>query len=157
MIEGRRVVERDREGRQDVADLLYLYSKQWSSKIGSIAHQTSVEIFNKKQLLPLTDDIVKIQSYLDNNIKEVGQELSKEPGRQKWRAFANVMLTKITLFNFRRGNECAAMQVQTFVNRANWKEGNADIYSSLNSFEGELAKKYVTFLLKFSFYSKKPK
>lgn len=144
MIEGRLVVDRNRERRQDVADFLYLYSTQWSSKIGSIAHQTSVERrFNKKQLLPLTEDLVKIQSFLDKNIEKAGKELSDDPGKQNWREFANYLLTKVTMFNFRRGNECAAMQVEKFLNRADWKAGNTEIYSSLNKFESELAKQYV--------------
>ena len=37
------------------------------------------------------------------------------------------------LFNFRRGNECAAMQVKTFQQRDDWKSGNQEIYQSLTS------------------------
>jgi len=144
MIEGRLVVDRKRERRQDVADFLYLYSTQWSHKIGSIAHQTSVERkFNKKQVLPLTADLVKIQSFLDKNIERVGNQLRDNPEKKTWREFANYLLTKVTMFNFRRGNECAAMQLDTFIQRADWRAGNADIYNSLNKFESQLAKQYV--------------
>jgi len=30
------------------------------------------------------------------------------------------LLTKVTMFNFRRGNECAAMQLDKFIQRADW-------------------------------------
>ena len=41
------------------------------------------------------------------------------------------------MFNFRRGNECAAMQVQKYQERADWKAGNLEMYNSLKRFESE--------------------
>jgi hypothetical protein len=108
--------------------------------------------FNKKQLLPLTEDLVKLQTFLDKKMKDAEKDLLSEPGKQNWRAFANYLLTKITLFNFRRGNECAAMQVTKYLERADWRTGNTEIYNSLNKLECELAKKYVTFWLIFCTY-----
>jgi hypothetical protein len=49
-------------------------------------------------------------------------------------------------------NECAAMQVTKYLERADWRTGNTKIYNSLNKLECELAKKYVTFWLIFCTY-----
>lgn len=142
LCEGRAVVEKNRERRQDIADFMFLYTKNWSSKIGSIAHQTSVEnCFNKKEMLPLTKDLLKVQAYLDKQITEQSELLNAEPNKKNWRIFAFLLLSKLTMFNFRRGNECAAMQVTKFQQRDDWKSGNHEIYESLSSFEQELAKK----------------
>lgn len=99
-------------------DFFYLYASQWKSKIGSIAYQTSAEKkFNKKIALPLTEDLQKVQKHFDKTIVKLGNALQKSPCAQIWQDFAKVLLTKLTLFNFRRGNECAAMQVAKFQQR----------------------------------------
>ena len=140
--EGRFVVNGNREARQSVKDFLFLYTTQWKSKIGSIAHQTSAEKkFNKKVALPLTEDVQKVQQHLDKEIVKLGNMLQKSPCPQTWQEFAKVILTKLTLFNFRRGNECAAMQVAKFQQRNDWKLDNQEIYQSLQSFEQELAQR----------------
>ncbi|XP_060587044.1 uncharacterized protein LOC132742612 isoform X2 [Ruditapes philippinarum] len=142
MCEGRSVVNGNREARQSVTDFLFLYTSQWKSKIGSIAHQTSAEKkFNRKTALPLTEDLKKMQQHLDKEIVERGNKLQKFPCSQTWKEFAKVLLTKLTLFNFRRGNECAAMQVAKFQQRNDWKLDNQEIYQSLQRFEQELAQR----------------
>ena len=56
MSEGEAIVERNKDKRGDIADFLYLYAKNWASKIGSLAHQTTNEKrFNKKEMLPVTE------------------------------------------------------------------------------------------------------
>ena len=58
MSEGEAVVERNKDKRGDIADFLFLYAKNWSCKIGSLAHQTSNEKrFNKKEILPVMEDL----------------------------------------------------------------------------------------------------
>ena len=48
MSEGEALVERNKEKRGDTSDFIFLYEKNWSSKIGSLAHQTTTERrFNK--------------------------------------------------------------------------------------------------------------
>lgn len=139
---GEAIAERDKTKRTDISDFLCLYDKTWSAKIGSLAHQTSVEKkFNKKQMLPVTEDVQKLQKHLDTAIEEECKELASEPSKKKWKAFAYLLLTKVTLFNFRRGNEVAAMQVKKFQERYDWKTGNQEIYKSLTGFEQELAKR----------------
>lgn len=142
MSEGEAVVERNKDKREDIADFLFLYGKNWSGKIGSLAHQTTIEKrFNKKEMLPVTEDLQKLQKYLDNEIGIESQLLASEPSKHNWKDLAFLLLTKITLFNFRRGNECAAMQVKKFQQRDDWRSGNQEIYQSLTSFEQELAKR----------------
>lgn len=142
MCEGRAVVRGNREARQNVTDFLFLYSTQWSAKIGSLAHQTAVEKkFNKKIALPLTEDLQKVQRFLDTEIVKQDEMLQSNPSAKTWKEFAKVLLTKLTLFNFRRGNECSAMQITKFLQRDDWRSGNQEIYKSLSSFERELAQR----------------
>ena len=84
--EGEAIVERNKDKRGDIADFLFLYAKNWSSKIGSLAHQTTNEKrFNKKEMLPVTEDLQKLQKYLDNEIGIESHELASEPSKNKGR------------------------------------------------------------------------
>ncbi|KAJ8300368.1 hypothetical protein KUTeg_021887 [Tegillarca granosa] len=142
MCEGQSVVKRDREKRQEISDFMFMYTKNWSSKIGSLAHQTSVEDkFNKKDMLPLTKDLSKLQNYLDNEMPTQCELVEKCPTKENWRILSYILLTKLTLFNFRRGNEVAAMQITKFNERGDWRGSNEEIYQSLSNFEQALAKR----------------
>ncbi|KAJ8321044.1 hypothetical protein KUTeg_002631 [Tegillarca granosa] len=142
MCEGQSVVKRDREKRQEISDFMFMYTKNWSGKIGSLAHQTSVEDkFNKKEMLPLTKDLSKLQNYLDNEMPTQCQLVEKCPTKENWRILSYILLTKLTLFNFRRGNEVAAMQITKFNERGDWRGSNEEIYQSLSNFEQALAKR----------------
>ena len=91
-------------------------------------------------MLPVTEDLQKLQKYLDCEIGIESQKLASEPTKN-WKVLAFLLLTKVTLFNFRRGNECAGMQVKKFQQRDDWRKGNQEIHQSLTSFEQELAKR----------------
>jgi hypothetical protein len=84
-----------------VADFIFLNKTQWSAEIGDFAHQTSVEKkLNKKIALPLTEDLQKVQRYLDSKIVKLDELLQNDPCAKTWKELAMVLLTKLTLFNF---------------------------------------------------------
>ncbi|XP_063400627.1 uncharacterized protein LOC134685111 isoform X2 [Mytilus trossulus] len=139
---GAMVTQRNREGREDIADFLFLIETQWTDKIGSQAHQSSKErTFNKKEVLPLTQDIMKLATHQNAKIPEKMKELSEEKTIVNWKELAYLVLSKIQAFNFRRGNETSKMQLIKYSNRADWRGGNEELYKSLSAVERELAKK----------------
>ena len=93
--------------------------------------------------MPATDDIMILQAYQDEQIKENMKLLSKETSMNNWKELAYFVLSKVQTFNFRRGNETAKMQLKKYLDRANWKEGNMEIYNSLDKLEKELANRLV--------------
>jgi len=144
MYRGRMLMERKRKEKENVSDFIKLYESTWSDRIGSVAHQTARERqFNTKEVLPATDDIMILQAYQDEQIKENMKLLSKETSMNNWKELAYFVLSKVQTFNFRRGNETAKMQLKKYLDRANWKEGNMEIYNSLDKLEKELAKRLV--------------
>ena len=67
--QGQAIKERNSGDRQDATDFLTLYSTEWKDVIGSIACQTTKERrYNKKDMLPLTEDLVKLRRYCDKMI-----------------------------------------------------------------------------------------
>ena len=103
-------------------------------------------IFNKKDMLPITQDLVKLQNFCDRMIKEYSETLLKNKCYQFWRKLANITLCKVQLFNFRRGNECSKMLKIKYDKSADRRQCNEEIFKCLDKVERELAKRYITFL-----------
>lgn len=119
-----------------------MYGKHWGDRIGSVAHQTSKERrFNKKEILPATEDIITLQKYQNEQVMKKMKALSQEMNKKKLEGTCFFVLSKVQTFNFRRGNETAKMQKSKYLERANWKLGNREIYESLDKMERELAQR----------------
>lgn len=62
MKRGQAIRQSDQKGKADVDDFLNLHEAEWGDKIGSLARQTlSQRKFNRKEILPLTNDLVKLK------------------------------------------------------------------------------------------------
>ena len=143
---GASIRERDSTMRKDAEDFMVLFNMEWTDKISSAAFQTSKERnFNKKEILPVTADLVKFQKYLSNEVPRALIELEETKSYQAWQKLAHLVMTKMQAFNFRRGNECSRMLVETYQNRASWKTGNEELANSLDKLESHLLQKLVSY------------
>ena len=71
-------------------------------------------------------------------------ELKKNPLPAQWDRVAMVTLAGLILFNKRRGEEPAKLQVKAFLCRPSWEDGNEEILKTFTKFELALMKRYVT-------------
>lgn len=141
---GKAVKERNLKERQESLDFSELYKVEWTDRISSIPHQTTKERrFNKKDMLPVTEDLIKIQIFLEMKIKECTEMLKQETSLTNWKNLAKVCLVKVQTFNFRQGNESSKMLVETYKKRAKWRECNTEIFQTLDKLERELGKRYA--------------
>ena len=58
---------------------------------------------NKPQLLPITSDLLALRAFLNEKILELTDEVEKNPMQENWRKLANSALTRLIMFNKRRG------------------------------------------------------
>lgn len=143
---GKAIRERDTISRQEATDFLTLHEVEWTEKVSSIAHQTTKEKrFNKKDMLPVTEDLISLQKFLDTKLREYTTLLNTEKTISNWRNFAKILLCKVQSFNFRRGNEASKMLLAKFLERANWRQCNSEIVNTLQTFEQEIAKRYIKY------------
>ena len=121
-------------------DFLKLYKLEWNTKISAICIKNmNLKKFNKCQLLPITDDLLKVRSYMKENIPLFTKDLFKEPTLQNWRKLAELTGSRLTIFNRRRGNEAFNLLLKRFKERGNYMAAEMEeIKESLTPLEKRL-------------------
>ncbi|XP_033730885.1 uncharacterized protein LOC117320396 [Pecten maximus] len=130
----------DEVGRKEAENYIILHATEWNDKISSHASRTlSERHHNDPNLLPLTEDVVKLRRYLLNEQQRLIPLLRSTPSVNTWRNLALVALTRVTVFNKRRGGETGQILLETYKNRTNWNEaGNAEVLGTLQPLEKKL-------------------
>ncbi|KAF5276948.1 hypothetical protein FQR65_LT16128 [Abscondita terminalis] len=123
--------------------LLNLIEMEWHVKISSAALTTlSNKKFNCAQLLPLTEDLLKLSNYLDTEILLGRDKLKRDNCFTNWRNLAVLIISRIILFNKRRSGEASRMTIEQYKTRSvPTDQGTQELWSSLSSMEQYLAKK----------------
>ncbi|KAJ8963042.1 hypothetical protein NQ314_005597 [Rhamnusium bicolor] len=94
---------------------------EWNSKICSSALATLCQRkMNITELLPLTDDLVKLNDFLNLNLKDAKTKLSAYSDYKNWSNLASSTLCKIVLFNKRRSGEASKISVLQYTSRPTW-------------------------------------
>ena len=120
--------------------LVSLYKSEWSVRISSASLRTLADNkFNKQELLPVTDDLLKVKQFCEDSIQHLVDKLKIKPTLPDWRELADIIVCRITIFNKRRGNEASSVLLKRFTSR---KENNGtvhtDILESLTPLEQKL-------------------
>ncbi|XP_064208087.1 uncharacterized protein LOC135263699 isoform X2 [Anguilla rostrata] len=110
------------EGKVDIAknasSFRQIYDTRWNEIISASALKSLRESkWNMPQLLPFTEDVRTLHSYLDEKQQEYYGALSAEPSTKSWSNLVRVTLAQIILFNRRREGEVSKMPVTAFTSR----------------------------------------
>ena len=70
--------------------------------------------YNKEELMPLTEDVHTLQKFLDAQIETLKRSLMDDPSPGTYKAFAEVILTRLLLFNRRQQGEAGRMKIDVF-------------------------------------------
>ena len=82
---------------------------------------------------------MKVRSYLKKRIPVLTKQVSDSPTLEDWRALAEVVGIRLTIFSRRRGNEVFQLLVSRFNDKEKWKKAEMDeIRKSLNPLENHL-------------------
>ena len=119
---------------------IQLHSSEWTDKVSSIALATlKTNNFNKPEMLPITADLVLLKNFLMKTTDDLNNEICQSPTYECWRALAEATLSRVILFNKRRGSEASKLLLQTYVSRPNWAaSANKEILASLQPMEAKL-------------------
>ena len=95
--------------------------------------------FNRITLLPITDDLLIVRKHLQTEIPRLTEKLNDSKDLDDWRAFAEAVGCRLTIFNRRRGNEVYQMLISKFESRDQRKESEIEeIKNSLSPLEKRL-------------------
>ena len=133
----------DKELEKNAVRFQELYCLEWSVKISSIGLKTlSDNKFEKVQLLPVTEDLLKVRSYMKSQIPQITNQLTSKPTVELWRSLAEVLGARLTIFNRRRGNEVYKLLLSRYKEKHKWKEGEMpEIKDSLTPLEKRLMRR----------------
>ena len=116
---------------------------EWNIRISSNALATIIiKKMNSAELLPLTEDLLKLNKYLSTEIQVFQVLLQHNPCETvAWIKLAKATLAKIILFNKRRGGEPGKMTLKQYANTPDWqRESTQELQESLTTVEKHLAK-----------------
>lgn len=144
LLRGIGIKQKDNLLEENAIKFAKLYKLEWSSKISSISVKTLGDNkFNKVQLLPVTDDLMKIRKFMKDQIKVRTLCLLENQSLHNWRSLAEVLGARLTIFNRRRGNEVYQLLLSRFKTRDKWKSAEMeDIKSTLTTLEKQLMNRY---------------
>ena len=116
--------------KAEAETFIQLHSSEWTDKVSSIALATlKTNNFNKPEMLPITADLVLLKNFLMKTTDDLNNEICKSPTYECWRALAEATLSRVILFNKRRGSEASKLLLQTYVSRPNWAaSANMDVF-----------------------------
>ena len=92
---------------------------EWPSVVSVPALYTlSKQKQNKPDLLPCTDDMIKLVQYLKTHMSKLGEQLNDEARSHSWHELCELALTRVIIFNKRRAGEVSKMTLEAYQNRA---------------------------------------
>lgn len=129
---------------EDATNLSQLYSSEWSTHVSSASLRTIADNnFNKKEYLPVTSDLLKIKEYCIQRMASLTKTVAQRTDKKDWRELAGIIITRLTIFNERRGNEVSYILLKRFSNRHEYgKALHDDVLNSLSPLEKQLMERY---------------
>lgn len=126
-----------------LSSFLQLLDLEWEIRVSSNALSTLVKRkINSATLLPLTEDLMKLNNFLAKEISIFQVLLQNNPCETvAWLKLAQATLSRIILFNKRRGGEMSRITLSQYASNPNWsEESTQELQESLTPLERELAK-----------------
>ncbi|XP_041858543.1 uncharacterized protein LOC121650850 isoform X2 [Melanotaenia boesemani] len=119
-----------------------VYEARWNEFISAASLRTLREAkWNAPQLLPFTQDVQTLQSYLEVQQQHCYSELSTETSPQTWANLAKVTLAQVILFNRRRAGEVSKIPLSAYLS-SNASHGPDDVNDALSELEKKLCKHF---------------
>lgn len=128
--------------KQEVANtFLEIYKLRWNKEISGKALTTLDTIkYNRPKLLPLVEDVAKLNNYIKEKCEHVSSESQSS---DVYREFCQLCLAQIIVFNRKRSGEAERMTVSQFKKAKVGGIIDPVIMSTLTEFEQTLCKSYL--------------
>ncbi|XP_058639539.1 uncharacterized protein LOC131544877 isoform X2 [Onychostoma macrolepis] len=115
-----------------------LYESKWNEVVSAAALTTLGEAaWNKPQVLPFTEDVKTLHSFLNSKQQEYVDALQEKANGKNFANLCKVMLAQIVIFNRRREGEVSKMNIQSYTSR-DQAPVHKDIAVGLSDFEKKL-------------------
>ncbi|XP_028319226.1 uncharacterized protein LOC114473662 [Gouania willdenowi] len=142
LIAGDKVLEKKATDFQEV------HSEKWNELVSATAARNASESqWNVPTMLPFTEDVQKLHTFLNKNCDECSSNLLEEASEKNWSALAKVVMAEIILFNRRREGEVSRMRLSSFLTR-DTSTPHGDIDWALSEAEKVLCKHFTRVIIR---------
>lgn len=128
------IKEQNRAKVCEVDDFLHLRETDWRTNVNACAHRQRQERnWKAPKVLPLTEDCVKFNKYLNRSEEEIKEDIKHEGlSTTLYKQLAAVTLTQLIVFNRRRPREVELLTVCDYIKQISTKKSVHDeVFQSL--------------------------
>ncbi|XP_041823315.1 uncharacterized protein LOC121628352 isoform X2 [Melanotaenia boesemani] len=145
---GQHVKAEDEMAASRVRSFSGLLAAEWDLYVSRRARTNLEEDkWNKKEMIPLTEDVMKLQKMLKATEEASKQKLMEGPNPQAYKTLSECILSQIILFNRRRQGEAAKMPLVTYKER-NKEKPNRDVMQCLSKLEQDLSQTFTRIVIR---------
>lgn len=121
---------------------------EWDLYVSHCARTNLVgDKWNKKEMIPLTEEVMKLQKMIKCEGEKAKQQLLEGPNPLTFKTLSECIISQVILFNRRRQGEAAKMHLQTYMNRSN--EGpSEEVMQCLSQMEMNLSEEFTRFVIR---------
>ena len=116
---GLAIRSRDSISKTEAEEFISLHESDFTDQIATSAH-ASVKIMPRRlQDFPDSTDLALLKEYQTKTSEKLCKSLRLQPSQQQWRALAEVTMSRLLVFNARRGSEVADLRLDEYNKRTN--------------------------------------
>ncbi|XP_030205740.1 uncharacterized protein LOC115538217 isoform X1 [Gadus morhua] len=148
LLKAQGLISNDKELAKNASEFLDVHGEKWNELISATALRNIREAkWNVPTLMPFTEDVQKMHTYLSRVQEGCFSSLSEHPCTKAWMELAKVCLTQIILFNRRREGEVASMPLTAFTSR-DTSDPHDDVDWALSEVEKKLCRHFSRIIIR---------
>ncbi|KAI3356655.1 hypothetical protein L3Q82_003289 [Scortum barcoo] len=145
---GQFVQAEDEAAANRVRSFMGLVNSEWNHYVSHRARTNLEENkWNKKDMIPLTEDVIELQKYLKCVEQNAREKLIEGPDAKAYNMLSETLLSQIILFNRRRQGEAAKMLLETYETK-NTETLNEDVMQCLSKLERDLSHDFTRIVIR---------
>jgi hypothetical protein len=122
---------------KEVERSMDLFKTNYSNTISCPALSTlKTKSYQKLDELPFTENLMKLKTYTDQQLKILMEQLNSQPTYRSWRKLSEIVLTKLLVFNKRRASEPGKLELTQYVPRP--RTSNKEVVADWQPLEKKL-------------------
>ncbi|XP_016142227.1 uncharacterized protein [Sinocyclocheilus grahami] len=148
LLKAQGLISNNKQLVKNASEFQDVHQEKWNEMILATALRNIREAkWNVPTLMPFTEDVQKMHTYLSQVQDEWYKSLSESSFTKAWMELAKVCLAQIIIFNRHRGGEVASMPLSAFLSR-DTSDPHEDVDWALSEVEKKLCRHFSRIIIK---------
>ncbi|XP_016306167.1 uncharacterized protein LOC107661199 isoform X2 [Sinocyclocheilus anshuiensis] len=148
LLKAQGLISNNKQLVKNASEFQDVHQEKWNEMILATALRNIREAkWNVPTLMPFTEDVQKMHTYLSQVQDEWYKSLSESSFTKAWMELAKVCLAQIIIFNRHRGGEVASMPLSAFLSR-DTSDPHEDVDWALSEVEKKLCRHFSRIIIR---------